>query len=236
MAKLTLYTNHYCPWAHRVHIALAELGLEFEEITIDLTKPREPWYLEVSPRGLVPALKYNDEIIIESGIITQFLADAYPSALLPTPTTPEAALQRARISLFVDTFASKVGCILTGILIQAKTTEEKEAKANAAIASVEKDIVPLLADAAPFFGGSKELTLAEVNTASFVLRIYTLGKEEYGLFPPGLIAGLRKIEVWQRWVDAVLAKESVTGIFVEEENVKRWREKIAAVKAAEEKK
>lgn len=68
------YTNHRCPWAHRAHIALAEIGLEFEEVIIDLNKPREPWYLkEVNPRGLVPALKYGDEVIIESGVVTQFL-------------------------------------------------------------------------------------------------------------------------------------------------------------------
>lgn len=49
--KITLYTNHKCPWAHRAHIALKELKLEFEEVIIDLTKPREPWYLEVNPVG-----------------------------------------------------------------------------------------------------------------------------------------------------------------------------------------
>ncbi|KAA8914531.1 thioredoxin-like protein [Sphaerosporella brunnea] len=227
MAKLTLYTNRFCPWAHRAHIALAELGLEFEEVTIELDKPREPWYLEINPRGLVPALKYNDEIIIESGIITQFLADAYPSHLEPTPTSPETALKRARINLFVETFTSKVAGILYGTIILANTAQEKAAKANATIAAIKSDIAPLLQDAAPFFGGSKELTLAEVNAASFVLRIYTLGKEEYGLLPAFLLPELRKIEVWQKWVDAVLAKESVTAIFDEKANAQRWQKKLA---------
>lgn len=47
--KIILYTNRGCPWAHRAHIVLKELGLEYEEVTIDLTVPREPWYLEVNP-------------------------------------------------------------------------------------------------------------------------------------------------------------------------------------------
>jgi glutathione S-transferase len=47
--KIILYTNHLCPWAHRAHIALKELGLEYEEVIIDLDTPREPWYLEVNP-------------------------------------------------------------------------------------------------------------------------------------------------------------------------------------------
>ena len=44
-----MYTNHRCPWAHRAHIVIKELGLEYEEVIIDLDKPREPWYLEVNP-------------------------------------------------------------------------------------------------------------------------------------------------------------------------------------------
>ena len=47
--KIILYTNHACPWAHRAHIALRESGLQYEEVIIDLNKPREPWYLEVNP-------------------------------------------------------------------------------------------------------------------------------------------------------------------------------------------
>lgn len=30
--KLTLYTNLGCPWANRAHIALKELGLEYETV------------------------------------------------------------------------------------------------------------------------------------------------------------------------------------------------------------
>jgi len=47
--KITLYTNHRCPYAQRAHITLAELGLPYEEVIIDLERPRDPWYLEVNP-------------------------------------------------------------------------------------------------------------------------------------------------------------------------------------------
>ena len=49
--KIILYTNHVCPFAHRAHIALKETGLEYEEVFIDLDKPREPWYLKINPVG-----------------------------------------------------------------------------------------------------------------------------------------------------------------------------------------
>lgn len=47
--KITLYTNHKCPYAHRAHIVLKELGLEYKEVIIDLDKPREDWYLKINP-------------------------------------------------------------------------------------------------------------------------------------------------------------------------------------------
>jgi glutathione S-transferase len=53
---IKLYTNHSCPWAHRAHIALRELGLPFTEEIIDLQVPRTPEYLKVNPRGLVPTI------------------------------------------------------------------------------------------------------------------------------------------------------------------------------------
>lgn len=52
--KIILYTFRGCPWAHRAHIALKETGLEYEEVSIDLSVPREPWYLEINPVWLFP--------------------------------------------------------------------------------------------------------------------------------------------------------------------------------------
>jgi glutathione S-transferase len=161
-AEIVLYTNHGCPWAHRAHIALAELGLPFKEEIIDLTVPRTAEYLAINPRGLVPTLKYNGEIIPESAIVAQFLADQYPSHLVKTSAEPGGALQRARINFFVDALFSKVQPNFYP-QISAKTEEEKVEKTNAFVAAIVKEIEPLLKDAAPFFGGSSRLTLAEVR-------------------------------------------------------------------------
>lgn len=147
--------------AHRAHIALTELGIPFEEEIIDLSVPRTPEYLKVNPRGLVPSLSYNGEILTESAIVATFLADAFPPKLLPPSTDPKGPLVRARIAFFVDTFISKVHNSFNKAL--AAAPEEAKVLAGDYVAAVVKDIEPLLADAAPFFGGSKTLTLAEVS-------------------------------------------------------------------------
>lgn len=95
----------------------------------------------------------------------------------------------------------------------------------------------MLADAKPFFGGSSKLTLAEVLTASFVIRLYSYAKPGVDLFPQEALERIRKIENWQKWADAVITHESVVGIYKEEEGIaelRRWLAKSAA--AAAEKK
>ncbi len=47
-------------------------------------------------------------------------------------------------------------------VMKMDTMKEKEAKAMEWSDAIEKELEPLLKDADPFFGGSKELTLAEV--------------------------------------------------------------------------
>jgi len=231
--RITLYTNHRCPWAHRAHIALKELNLPYEEVIIDLGKPREPWYLEVNPRGLVPTIKYSngaiDATITESAIVAQFLADSFPSHLVPASnSSPEAPLVRARISFFVDAFFSKVNSKVN----EAMKAEgaEQEAKTAEVIAAITKEIEPLLADAAPFFAGSSKFTMAEVLTAPFVIRLHSYGR--HGVLPASLTKDLQTLPNYSKWADLVTKAESVTYIFDEVEVAKGTKQRMEKLRAA----
>ncbi|KAI0397851.1 thioredoxin-like protein [Xylariaceae sp. FL0594] len=210
--KLKLYTNHGCPWAHRAHIALAELELPFEEEIIDLAVPRTAEYLKINPRGLVPSLVVDgEEVITESAVVAAFLTDAFPSHLVPTSSEPGGALKRARIAFFVDTFMSKVN-VNTYPLIKAETDEERATVSRQFVNAVVKEVEPLLVNAGPFFGGSDRLTLAEVLTGSFVIRLWTWPK--YGLLPEALINDLKaEAPNFARWAEAVASHPSVKGVF-----------------------
>lgn len=225
--KITFYTNHRCPWAHRAHIVLQELGLPYEEVIIDLDKPREPWYLEVNPRGLVPSIKYsddtlNEEIITESGIVAQFLADAHPSHLLPASNSPAGALRRARINFFVDTWFSKAGSHWFKLLRTPE--EEKEALVTEFVDIVTKEIEPLLKDAAPFFGGSEKFTLAEALIAPFIIRIYAFSKT--GLLPQSVTTGFDKLPNFSKWAAEVIKRDSVTYVFNEQGVVESTKKRL----------
>lgn len=168
---VTFYTNHGCPWAHRAHITFRELNLPYEEVIIPLDRPRDPWYLEINPRGLLPSIKISngllkDEIITESAIVSTFLADSFPNPHFypASRESPTSALTRARIAFFVDTWAIKVHTYILPIM-KAEGKEEEKLSADL-IAAVEKEIEPLLEGAGPFFGGSESMTLAEVEIIS----------------------------------------------------------------------
>lgn len=225
--KIILYTNHSCPWAHRAHIALKELGIPYEEVLIDLTVPREPWYLEINPRGQVPALNYDGNIITESAIVARFLADAHPPSLLPPSTGTENALYRARLDWFVDAFISKVVPHIFGGA-RAETEEARDKAAEDLVAAVAKDIEPRLVEGkGPFYGGSEKLTLAEVLTGSFLLRIDGFSKPEHNMISPKLHTYLESVPKFKRWMAATVQHNSVNYIWDEAKVVASTKRVIA---------
>lgn len=160
--------------------------------------------------------------------MAQFLADSRPSHLLPASLhDPYAPLFRARLAFFVDTWNTKVQAYMYAIM-KAQGSEREE-QANKLYSAIEKEIEPLLKDTsddAPFFGGRKELTLAEAITAPFLLRFYALS-EDGELIPKSLKQSLEKLPNVGRWAKATLAKESVLYIWDEEKVLSRTKKRIA---------
>ncbi|KAH8698510.1 thioredoxin-like protein [Talaromyces proteolyticus] len=232
MASIKLYTNRNCPWAHRAHIALAELGLPFEEVIIDYSKPRTPEYLKINPRGMVPTMTYGDHIVFESAIIAQFLADSVASThLIPRTGEVPGALMRQRIAYFVETYFSKAN-VYYYRAIEAKTDEDAEELGKRYVDAVVKEVEPLLQDADPFFGGSDKLTMAEVLTASFILRIFTLPDTENAPLPKTMVAGLdEKAPKFYAWAQVTMKHPSVNGIYNRDGCAAEMRDRRAKARA-----
>lgn len=189
----------------------------------------------------MPSLKHNGDIITESAIVAQFLADAYPDAdaaaaatsLLPPSSSPGAALTRARIAFFVDTYFSKVQSSIFK-LGAVTTAADQDAVAAAFAAAAAKELEPLLAATSadkPFFGGSPRLTLAEVLTGSFVLRVVSLARR--GVYPAALatLVPAQAPKFWA-WALAVAAHPSVTGIYDEDVVAKSTQARLDKQRAA----
>jgi glutathione S-transferase len=91
---LKLYNFPMSPRARKVRIVLAEKGLQYEKVMVDITKgeQKKPEFLAVNPYGKVPALQDDGLAIYESTIIMEYLNDKYPNP----PLLPADPGQRAR--------------------------------------------------------------------------------------------------------------------------------------------
>jgi glutathione S-transferase len=98
--SLVLYNAPRCPYAARARIVLAEKGLEFEVVEIDLSD-RPDWLYEKNPKGRVPVIEEDDGwVLAESAVIMEYLEERFPEpSLLPADPADRAA---ARLLIFRD--------------------------------------------------------------------------------------------------------------------------------------
>jgi glutathione S-transferase len=96
---ITLYDAGRCPYCARVRIALAEKGIEYETVEIDLDD-RPAWIYAKNPLGRVPVLEEDTFVLAESAVIDEYLDERYPEPPL-WPADPAArALGRMLVFRF----------------------------------------------------------------------------------------------------------------------------------------
>ncbi|TIP00393.1 MAG: glutathione S-transferase family protein [Mesorhizobium sp.] len=98
--RLTLVSHHLCPYVQRAAIALAEKGVPFERVNVDLADKPE-WFRAISPLGKVPLLRVRhghlEEVIFESAVILEFLEETEAN-----PLHPADPLARARHRAWIE--------------------------------------------------------------------------------------------------------------------------------------
>jgi glutathione S-transferase len=113
---IKLYDFLPCPFGQKVRIILAEKGLSYELIQIDLTQgeQRKPEFLRLNPFGRVPVLIDEDVTVYDSTIIAEYLEDEYPEPPLLPAIGSSALRARARTwEDFADTsFTAQVGQLM----------------------------------------------------------------------------------------------------------------------------
>jgi glutathione S-transferase len=89
MLKL-FYAAHTCSLA--THIVLEEVGADYSTVRIDFgkTEQRSPEYLEVNPKGRVPALVTDRGVLTETPAMLVFVAQSFPDARLAPIDDPFA--------------------------------------------------------------------------------------------------------------------------------------------------
>jgi len=96
---ITLYDADRCPYCARTRIALAEKGIEYETVEIDLDD-RPSWIYEKNPLGRVPVLEEDAFVLPESAVINEYLEERYPEPALWPADAAERAFGRLLVFRF----------------------------------------------------------------------------------------------------------------------------------------
>ncbi|XP_023547271.1 uncharacterized protein LOC111806131 isoform X2 [Cucurbita pepo subsp. pepo] len=94
-----------CPFSQRVLLTLEEKKVPYKLHLINLSD-KPIWFLEVSPEGKVPVVKFDDKWVPDSDVIVGILEEKYPEPSLVTP--PEFSSVGSKINgAFVKMLKSK---------------------------------------------------------------------------------------------------------------------------------
>jgi glutathione S-transferase len=113
---IKLYDFLPCPFGQKVRIALAEKGLTYDLVQVDIAKSenRHPDFFRLNPFGRVPVLVDEDTTIYDSTIINEYLEDEYPEPpILPLVGSSALRARARRLEDFADTsFTPQVGKLM----------------------------------------------------------------------------------------------------------------------------
>jgi len=201
MSKLTLYSARACPFAHRSRLVLAEKGVPFELVEIDLVN-KPAWFGSVSLYGKVPALEHAGQRIVESAIINEYIEETFPEPQL----LPAEPARRALARIWIDFANTRLAAAYTKVLFGSTGAERDAAKTElgAALERLEHEALAKLSGNGPYWLGAQP-SLVDFTFYPWFERLPAL--EQHSGFQ--LASSLERL---QRWREAVHARPSVRAI------------------------
>ena len=108
--SFVLYNAPQSTCSQKVRISLWEKGLEFSERKLDLFKGDQlkEEYKKLNPNGVVPTLVHNDQVIIDSSVIIEYLDEIIPEVPLSPATPAGRAHMREWMRFFEEVAAPAV--------------------------------------------------------------------------------------------------------------------------------
>lgn len=128
--ELVIGTKKWSTWSLRPWLAIKRTGAPFTETLITLRQENDMTTAAIlphSPSGLVPALKADGLVIVDSLAICEYLHEAFPAAKLWPDDRALRALGRAAASEMHSGFASLRGECPMALEVAPRTVEISEA-------------------------------------------------------------------------------------------------------------
>ncbi len=183
-----LYHLPLSPYARKVRLVLAEKRLPFE-MRLEKVWENRADYLALNPAATVPTLiEENGLVIPDSGVICEYLDEAYPEVCLLGRTLAERVEIRRVVIWFDQKFAAEV----THNLLYEKAMKPVSgrgapdaAKLRAGYAAMRfhMEYLGWLAETRKWLGGP-HISLADFTAAAFLSALDFIGDVDWSLSPP----------------------------------------------------
>ena len=158
----TLYTAERCPYAARARITLAEKGIAYDAVEIDLAD-RPAWLYQKNPLGRVPVYEEDEGLVLpESEVIMEYLEERFPEPAL----WPDDPAERALGRLWLKRFDDRLG----NAYYEARRGDGRD-ELDTKLAELDRAL-----EAQPYLAG-REYGLADIGYVPWILR----GLERFGL-------------------------------------------------------
>jgi glutathione S-transferase len=150
-----LYTAERCPYAARARITLAEKGIAYDAVEIDL-QDRPAWLYEKNPLGRVPVYEEDEGLVLpESEVIMEYLEERFPEPALWPADPAERALGRLWLKRFDDRL---------GDAYYAARRGDGRDELDVRLAALDRAL-----EAQPYLAG-REYGLADIGYVPWILR------------------------------------------------------------------
>lgn len=194
---LVLYAGWFCPFVQRVWAVLEEKSIPYKYVEVN-PYHKQPEFLALNPRGLVPTLEYNKKPLYESTVVVEFLEEAFPmNAPRLLPDTP---LDRAISRIWMDFVTSRI------IPAFHKFLQHQEGQSPLSLEEARqgyldklKEFTVAMDKSGPYFSG-KEPSLVDFALAPWAIRHWAFDHfKDGGLGIPAEGQGGDDEHVWTRW-------------------------------------
>ncbi|KAI3476423.1 hypothetical protein L1887_61988 [Cichorium endivia] len=205
-SELTLFGACFCPFVHRVWIALEYLQAPYQYREVDpYKKPAD--LLELNPKGLVPALKLsNGKGLAESTVILEYIDEKYgggkagKSLLPPLSDAYDRAVYRLAVDKVNRTLIPSFYRYLQAQEVEAQLEGAKEFTTNLA------DFVRSMPGSSGFWNG-QGLSIVDCTVAPWLYRATNVLRHFRGFEPKELLEP-ELFERWESWSSSVFEHEA----------------------------
>lgn len=205
--RLVIGNKNYSSWSLRAWLAARHAGLEFEELSLDLTAADfKARILALNPAGQVPALLVDGTVIADSLAIGEFLAERNP-ALWPVAPLIRAEARSLCAEMHAGFFALRQAMPMNARAVGRQAPgSEALSRDIRRIQAIWRTCRARYGDAGPWLFG--RYSLVDAMYAPVVLRFRTYGVGEAGAVD-GYMATVLADPHLQAWLTAAAAETAV---------------------------